>query len=156
LKAIAFYLPQFHAIPENDEWWGKGFTEWTNVRAGSPNFDGLSAACSLCAWYYDLRDPSVLQKQAELAASYGIYRLLLSLLIGLAADSPTDLPLQQSLTTPDLSFPFCICWANKKLDAALDGKEQEDPDSQITLLKTIWLSSARLNRSCSIRIIFAW
>jgi lipopolysaccharide biosynthesis protein len=124
-KLIAFHLPQFHRIPENDAWWGEGFTEWTNVRKALPLYPGHpQPAVPLDSCYYDLTDPAARERQATLAREHGIHgfcyyhywfngRKLL--------EKPCEAILESG--SPD--FPFCFSWANHSWTRAWDGDTRD-------------------------------
>ena len=113
MRIIAFYLPQFHSIPENDEWWGKDFTEWTNVKKAKPLFNGhIQPKIPLNNNYYNLLDDNVKLWQVKLAKEYGIYgfcyyhywyngHMLL------------EKPMEQMLKNKSIDLPFCIWWCNQ-------------------------------------------
>ncbi len=144
LRAIAFYLPQFHPIPENDEWWGKGFTEWTNVTKAKPILSGhYQPHLPADLGFYDLRLPEAREAQAALARSHGIHgfcyyhywfngrRLL-------------ERPFNEVLASGSPDLPFCLCWANENWTRIWDGgnrhlliEQRYDADDDIAHIESL-------------------
>ena len=122
VKAIAFYLPQFHAFKENDEWWGKGFTEWSNTKKSKPRF--LShyqpREPHEDIGYYNLLDWTVLQKQAQLARQHGIYGFCFYR-YWFAGKELMEKPLELLLSHPEIDINYCLCWANENWTRKWDG-----------------------------------
>lgn len=125
IKTLVFYLPQFHTFKENDNWWGKGFTEWTNTKKSIPRFEGhyQPRVPHDDFGYYTLDNIETIEKQIKLAKEHGIYgfcyyyywfsgkRLM---------EKPLDLFLKS-----DIDFPFCLCWANENWTRSWDGLKND-------------------------------
>ena len=113
-RVIALYLPQFHPTPDNDKWWGKGFTEWTNVGKARPLFRGhYQPHVPADLGYYDLRLPEVRQAQADMAREAGIAGFCYYHYWFGNGKQELELPFNEVLKTGEPDFPFCLCWANE-------------------------------------------
>lgn len=115
IKAIAYYLPQYHPIKENDIWWGKGFTEWTNVTKAAPLFKGHNQPrFPADLGYYDLRLPDVREAQAEMARAYGLHGFCYYHYWFGNGNQLLERPFKEVLQSGKPDFPFMLCWANEK------------------------------------------
>jgi lipopolysaccharide biosynthesis protein len=165
IRTIAFYLPQFHPIPENNRWWGPGFTEWHNVARSQALFRGHRQPRQPGELgYYDLRNEDTRQEQAKLAQEHGIdafcyyhywfhgKRLL-------------ETPLERLLANPAIDFPFCLAWANENWTRAWDGKDREmlmpqeyssaDHEAHIQYLCTVFRDPRYLRvEGCPLMVVY--
>ena len=129
IKALALYLPQFHKIDENDKWWGKGFTEWTNVKKAHPLFHNhhqprIPGDKFGYLEYYDLTDINTIKKQIHLAKSHGIYGFAIYY-YWFSGKILLEKPINILLNNKDIKFPFLLIWANENWTRKWDGREKE-------------------------------
>lgn len=146
IRAVAFYLPQFHTFPENDAWWGEGFTEWSNTEKCTARFPGhyQPRRPHPDIGFYDLRAPEVMQRQVKLAQKHQLYGFCFYY-YWFSGKTLMQRPLEIFLDHPEWKLHFCLCWANENFTRAWDGAEQEilmkqeyrasDPQALISSLK---------------------
>lgn len=133
-RVIAFYLPQYHPTPDNDKWWGKGFTEWTNVGKAKPLFRGhYQPKVPADLGYYDLRLPEVRAAQAELAKEAGIEGFCYYHYWFGDGKQELELPFNKVVQTGEPDFPFCLCWANESWHAKFWDKDGKASSKKILI-----------------------
>ena len=151
IRLIAFLLPQFHPIPENDAWWGKGFTEWSNVTTARPLFPGHEQPkLPADLGFYDLRLPEVRAAQAAMARQYGIHGFCYYH-YWFSGKHLLERPFNDVLRSGEPDFPFCLCWANEPWSRRWDGRpkavlqpQSYDHDDDVAHIR--WLLPALMDR----------
>ena len=141
---LAFFLPQYHPIPENDEWWGPGFTEWSNVAKARPRYPGhRQPRRPTELGYYDLRVPEVRQRQAALATEHGI-EAFVYYHYWFNGRRLLERPVDDLLKLGSPSMPFCLAWANENWTRAWDGgarhilmEQKYSPDDDLAHIESL-------------------
>lgn len=132
VKPICFYLPQFHRVPENDQWWGEGFTEWTLLHNAKSLFPGHQQPemPDETLGYYDASERGTRRRQAELARESGIYGFCYYH-YWFAGKRLLEKPLENMLEDGEPDLPFCLCWANESWSRRWSGEEQQVLQAQV-------------------------
>ena len=137
MKVLALNLPQFHEVAENNEWWGKGFTEWTNVKKAKPLYKGHVQPMVPLEGYYDLSKVEAINHQAELAKAYGVYGFVY-FHYWYEGRKMLEKPCEILLENKQININYCFCWANHSWTRSWDGKEQEVLLEQTYGAETDW------------------
>lgn len=126
VKIVAFYLPQFYEFPENNEWWGEGFTEWTNVKKSKPLFEGhYQPTVPLNKNYYYLDNDETIKWQIGLAKKFGVYGFCFYHYWFGNKKMLMEKPVERYLENKEFDFPFCMCWANHNWTRTWVGGDKE-------------------------------
>lgn len=139
IKTIAFYLPQFHEIEENNRWWGKGFTEWENVKKAKPLYDNhYQPRIPLNRNYYDLSNIDVMKWQVEIAKKYGLYGFCFYHYWFNDGHMLLEKPVENFLKHTELNMPFCLSWANEPWTKAWVSKSDVVLINQDYMGEEVW------------------
>ncbi len=124
-RVLAYYLPQFHHIPENNAWWGRGFTEWTNLPRGLPRFAGhYQPRTPRDLGHYSLDDPETMRRQIEMAKAAGLWGFVFYF-YWFNGHRLMEKPLERFLADRSLDMPFCLMWTNEHWTRRWDGHDEE-------------------------------